>query len=156
METTKQVSVFLENKPGRLAQVLLALAREKVNVVALTIMDSHEHSVLRLVTNDLPKTLQVLDGLNAQHTQSDVLVVDLRNQPGALARVCEQLATEHVNIDYAYCSSGGRNGKVVGIFKVSNIEKALRVLRSPSANNNRRAEARLSRKQINAAQKVAR
>ena len=64
METTKQVSVFLENKPGRLAQVLLALAREKVNVVALTIMDSHEHSVLRLVTNDLPKTLQVLDGLN--------------------------------------------------------------------------------------------
>ncbi len=126
METTKQVSVFLENKPGRLAQVLLALAREKINVVALTIMDSHEHSVLRLVTNDLPKTLQVLDGLNAQHTQSDVLVVDLRNQPGALARVCEQLATEHVNIDYAYCSSGGRNGKVVGIFKVSNIEKALR------------------------------
>ena len=156
METTKQVSVFLENKPGRLAQVLLALAREKVNVVALTIMDSHEHSVLRLVTNDLPKTLQVLDGLNAQHTQSDVLVVDLRNQPGALARVCEQLATEHVNIDYAYCSSGGRNGKVVGIFKVSNIEKALRVLRSPSANNNRRLEGRLPRKQINATQKVTR
>ncbi|MBI1913386.1 MAG: amino acid-binding protein [Planctomycetes bacterium] len=156
METTKQVSVFLENKPGRLAQVLLALAREKVNVVALTIMDSHEHSVLRLVTNDLPKTIQVLDGLNAQHTQSDVLVVDLRNQPGALARVCEQLATEHVNIDYAYCSSGGRNGKVVGIFKVSNVEKALRVLRRPSANNNRRTEARFPRKQINAAQKVAR
>ncbi len=136
METTKQVSVFLENKPGRLAQVLLALAREKINVVALTIMDSHEHSVLRLVTNDLPKTLQVLDGLNAQHTQSDV-------------------ATEHVNIDYAYCSSGGRNGKVVGIFKVSNIEKALRVLRSPSANN-RRLEGRLPRKQINATQKVTR
>jgi len=155
METTKQVSVFLENKPGRLAQVLLALAREKVNVVALTIMDSHEHSVLRLVTNDLPKTLQVLDGLNAQHTQSDVLVVDLRNQPGALARVCEQLATEHVNIDYAYCSSGGRNGKVVGIFKVSNIEKALRVLRSPSANN-RRLEGRLPRKQIKTAQKGTR
>src|SRR5215471_13274310 len=156
METTKQVSVFLENKPGRLAQVLLALAREKINVVALTIMDSHEHSVLRLVTNDIPKTVQVLDGLNTQHTQSEVLVVDLRNQPGALAHVCEQLATEHVNIDYAYCSSGGRNGKVVGIFKVSNVEKALRILRSPSSNNNRRPEGRLPRKQINAAQKAAR
>ena len=156
METTKQVSVFLENKPGRLAQVLLALAREKVNVIALTIMDSHEHSVLRLVTNDMPKTVQVLDGLNAQHTQSEVLVVDLRNQPGALARVCEQLATEHVNIDYAYCSSGGRNGKVVGIFKVSNSEKALRVLRSPALNNNRRVEARLPRKKINAKPKAAR
>ena len=56
METTKQVSVFLENKPGRLAHVLLALAREKVNVVALCIMDSHEHSVLRLVTSDPAKT----------------------------------------------------------------------------------------------------
>jgi len=156
METTKQVSVFLENKPGRLAQVLLALAREKVNVVALTIMDSHEHSVLRLVTNDVRKTSQVLDSVNAQHTESEVLVVDLRNQPGALARVCEQLALEHINIDYAYCSSGGRNGKVVGIFKVSNVEKALRLLRSPSMNNNRRPEARLPRKQINTTQKVTR
>jgi hypothetical protein len=156
METTKQVSVFLENKPGRLAQVLLALAREKVNVIALTIMDSHEHSVLRLVTNDVRKTAQVMDGLNAQHTESEVLIVDLRNQPGALARVCEQLALEHINIDYAYCSSGGRNGKVVGIFKVSNVEKALRLLRSPSANNNRRTEARLPRKQLNATQKLTR
>src|SRR5207248_2122950 len=156
METTKQVSVFLENKPGRLANVLLALAREKVNVVALTIMDSHEHSVLRLVVNDVPRTIQVLDALNIQHAEVDVLVVDLRNQPGALARVCEQLASEHINIDYAYCSSGGRNGKVVGIFKVSHIEKALRVLRSQSATNNRRPEARFPRKQIKTAKKVTR
>src|SRR3982750_3707305 len=101
METTKQVAVVLENKPGRLANVLLALAREKINVVALTIMDSHETSVLRLVTNDVGRTRQVLQALNASHTETEVLVVDLRNQPGALARVCEQLALEHVNIDYA-------------------------------------------------------
>jgi hypothetical protein len=149
METTKQVSVFLENKPGRLANVLMALAREKVNVVALTIMDSHEHSTLRLVTSDLAKTNEVLRGLNAAFAETEVLVVDLRNQPGALAHVCEQLALEHINIDYAYCSSGGRNGKVVGIFKVSNVEKALRVLRSPALNNSRRMEARVPRKQLN-------
>jgi hypothetical protein len=149
METTKQVSVFLENKPGRLANVLVALARDKVNVVALTIMDSHEHSTLRLVTSDLPKTLEVLKGLNASYAETEVLMVDLRNQPGALAHVCGQLAGEHVNIDYAYCSSGGRNGKVVGIFKVSNVEKALRILRSPSLNSNRRPEVRLGRKQLN-------
>jgi hypothetical protein len=148
METTKQVSVFLENKPGRLANVLLALAREKVNVVALTIMDSHEHSTLRLVTSDLAKTNEVLRSLNTTFAETEVLVVDLRNQPGALAHVCEQLASEHINIDYAYCSSGGRNGKVVGIFKVSNVEKALRVLRSP-LNNTRRLEARVPRKQLN-------
>ena len=145
METTKQVSVFLDNKPGRLANVLMALAREKVNVVALTIMDSHEHSVLRLVTNDVPETLKVLNGLSISHAETDVLMVELRNQPGALAHVCEQLASGHVSIDYAYCSSGGRNGRVFGIFKVSNTEKAMRLLSGPSANNNRRLETRLPR-----------
>ena len=146
METTKQISVFLENKPGRLANVLLALAREKVNVIALTIMDSHEHSVLRLVTSDVPRTTQVLQGLNTNYTEAEVLMVELRNQPGALAHVCEQLAGAHVNIEYAYVSSGGKNGKVFGIFKVSNNQKAMQVLASPVNNNNRRVEARLPRK----------
>ena len=128
MQSAKQISVFLENKPGRLANVLLALAREKVNLTALTVMDSHEHSVLRFVTNDLAKTYQVLRALNTPYTETEVLVVELRNQPGALAHVCEVLAAEHVNIEYAYCSSGGRNGRVYGIFKVSNSEKAMRAL----------------------------
>jgi hypothetical protein len=142
METTKQVSVFLENKPGRLANVLSALAREKVNVTALTIMDSHEHSVLRLVTGDVPKTIEVLRELGTMYTETDVLLVDLRNQPGALARVCEQLAAEHINIDYAYCSSGGRNGKVFGIFKVSSTDKAMRVLGGPGNHTARRIQQR--------------
>ena len=143
METARQVSVFLENKPGRLANVLSALAREKINITALSVMDSHEHSVLRLVVNDVPRTVQVLNSLNTPHAQSEVLVVELRNQPGALAHVCELLAGDRINVDYAYCSSGGRNGKVVGIFKVSNHERATRVLgESP---NNRRLERRTPR-----------
>ncbi len=131
MEMMKQVSVFLENKPGRLANVLSALAKEKVNITALTVMDSHEHSVLRLVTDDAAKTSQVLKGLDAQHAVAEVLAVELKNQPGALAHVCELLGAEHVNIDYAYCSAGGRNGKTYGIFKVSNTEKAMKVLSGP-------------------------
>ena len=88
METAKQLSVFFENKPGRLANVLSALAREKVNLTALTVMDSHEHSVLRVVSDDLTKTRQVMKGLSIPFTESDVVVVELRNQPGALAHVC--------------------------------------------------------------------
>lgn len=128
MQTTKQLSVFLENKPGRLANVLSALAREKVNVTALTVMDSHEHSVLRLVTEDQAKAVQVVKDLGMRVVESDVLLVELKHQPGALARVCELMAAEHINIDYCYVSSGGRNGRVFGIFKVSNTEKAARVL----------------------------
>jgi hypothetical protein len=145
VETTKQISVFFENKPGRLANVLLALAREKVNIAALTVMDSHEHSVLRFVTNDLQKSVQVLRDMNTPHTETDVLMVELRNQPGALAHVCELLAGEHINIDYAYCSAGGRNGKTVGIFKVSNTDKAIRLLGDGMNSRARRLERRTMR-----------
>jgi hypothetical protein len=134
VETTKQISVFLENKPGRLANVLLALAHEKVNIAALTVMDSHEHSVLRLVADDLDRARRVLKDMSIPYAEVEVTVVDLRNQPGELAHVCELLGAAHINIEYAYCSSGGRNGKTVGIFKVSNAGKAIRVL-SESPNN---------------------
>jgi hypothetical protein len=141
--TTKQITVFLENKPGRLANVLSELARQKVNVTALSVMDRHEHGVLRLVADDAAKAAEVLQGINTPYTEAEVLLVELRNQPGALAHVCEVLAAEHIQIDYAYCSSGGRNGKVFGIFKVSNAEKAARVLgESPNNSQKRRLERR--------------
>jgi hypothetical protein len=142
METTKQLSVFFENRPGRLASVLSALAREKVNLVALSVMDSHEHSVLRVVPDDLAKTRQVMKGLKIPVTEADVVVVELRHQPGALAHVCELLAAEHVNIDYAYCSAGGRNGKTIGVFKVSNVEKSMRILNNSPNNSARRRMGR--------------
>jgi hypothetical protein len=145
MPKQKQITVFLENKPGRLAQVLSELARQKINIVALTVMERNEQSVLRLVTEDAAATAKALHGLKAQVTESDVLAVELRNQPGALAHVCETLAAAHVNIEHAYCSSGGRNGKVYGIFKVSNLDKAGRVLNESP--NNRRVEKRVVRDQ---------
>ena len=137
METTRQISVFLENKPGRLANVLLALGREKVNIIALTIMDSKEHNVLRFTVDDVEKTRQVLKSLSTPYAETEVLQVELRNQPGELAHVCELLGAEHINIEYAYCSSGSRNGKTVGIFKVSNSSKAAKLL-SESPNNTTR------------------
>jgi len=143
VETTKQISVFLENKPGRLANVLLALAREKVNITALTVMDSHEHNVLRFVADDLDKTRKALKEMSIPFAETEVLLVELRNQPGELAHVCELLGAEHVNIEYAYCSSGGRNGKTLGIFRVSNATKAMRVIgESPNNSVRRRLQQR--------------
>jgi hypothetical protein len=136
--TTKQISVFLENKPGRLANVLLTLAREKVNLTAMTIMDSHEHSVLRFVADDLEKARTVLKASNTPFAETDILIVELRNQPGELAHVCELMGAEHINIDYAYCSSGGRNGRTVAIFKVANPAKATRVMGEAPNNSFRR------------------
>jgi hypothetical protein len=138
LETSKQISVFFENRPGRLAQVLSNLAREKVNLIALTVMDSHEHSVLRFVADDLDRARRAMKALKIPITEAEVLAVELRNQPGALAHVCELLAQDHVNIDYAYASAGGRNGKTYGIFKVSNTEKSMRLLSGTNSVGRRR------------------
>jgi hypothetical protein len=138
MENGKQISVFLENKPGRLANVLSALARQKVNVTALTVMDSHEHSVLRFVADNHERSRSVLKEMSIPFAESEVCLVELKNQPGELAHICEQLGAEHINIEYAYCSSGGRNGKTVGIFKLTNAAKAGKVLSSTSNGAQRR------------------
>src|SRR5579871_5423851 len=140
--TSKQISVFLENKPGRLANVLLTLARERVNITALTVMDSHEHSVLRFVADDLDKTRKTLKDMGTPFAETEVLLVELKNQPGELAHVCELLGAEHINIEYAYCSSGGRNGRTVGILKVGNPAKASKVLNGVNGASKRKASAR--------------
>ena len=75
------------------------------------------------------------------------MVQAVADQPGALAHVCEILAGEHINIDYAYCSSGGRNGRVIGIFKVTNADKAARVLGGGTNSASRRLERRPLRDQ---------
>jgi hypothetical protein len=142
MDNGKQISVFLENKPGRLANVLSALGRQKVNVIALTVMDSHEHSVLRFVSDDQDRSRGVLKEMSIPFAESEVLLVELKNQPGELAHVCELLGAEHINIDYAYCSSGGRNGRTVGILKVGNPAKASKVLNGTNGTLKRKASAR--------------
>ncbi len=138
-ETAKQLTVYLENKPGRLASVCTALSEQKVNITAVTVGESRDRSVLRMVTDDLPKTRQVLKQLNVPFEEQEVVLVEMRNQPGALAHVCELLAGEHINIDYAYCSAGTRNGKTIGIFKVSNLPKCLKVLAETPARAKREA-----------------
>ena len=129
MSVDKQFSVFLVNKPGILAQVTQALADAKVNIKALTLVDSQEHGVLRLVLgNGSDKAGSILRSLNIPVTETDVLSVEMANHPGALADVCSRLAQEHININYAYLSTGSKGGKTIGIFKVSDINKSRRIL----------------------------
>jgi hypothetical protein len=127
MKSAKQFSVFLVNKPGILSQVCDALADRKVNVVAVTLMDSVEHGVFRLVAQDVEKARAVLKGLNIPTTETDVLTVEMPNRPGALADLCSRLNAEHISIKYAYVTSGAAGGRTVGIFKVDNLQKALKV-----------------------------
>ena len=123
-----QFSIFLINKPGVLANTLEMLAKNKVNILALTMMDSAEHGVLRLVTKDREHTADVLKGLSLTVNETDVLCLTLSNQAGALAEVAQKLSSEHMNITYAYCTAGAKGGKTTGIIKVGDISKAIKIL----------------------------
>ena len=136
METMKQLSVFLINKPGILAQVLNELAREKVNIIAMTMMDSVEHGVLRMVAADSEHARKIIDSMNLQINETEVLCVTMPNKPGAMADVASKLSEHHINITYCYVTSGAKGGKTNGIFKVADIKKAIKVLEgngTPSA-----------------------
>lgn len=129
IRTAVQFSIFLVNKPGVLAQVTRALADEKVNIVAMTLVDSQEHGVLRLVGERAEEARGVLGKLNLPMTETEVLCLDLSNHPGALADIAGVLGQNHININYAYCTSGAPGGRTTGVFKVGDEAKAQHVLK---------------------------
>ena len=128
MQVQTQFSVFLVNKPGVLAGVTTALAKAKVNLVALTLTDSVEQGVLRIVTDDVASTRDVLSRTHDRWTETDVLTLELQNRPGAFATVTERLASQHINISYAYCTGGAKGGRTTAVFKVADLKKAQKVL----------------------------
>jgi hypothetical protein len=128
MYITTQFSIFMVNKPGVLAQVLSEFARAKINITAMTMMDSVEHGVMRVVFTAPKKAKEVLAKLNMPHNETEVLCVTLDNRSGALAIVAEKLAKNHINISYAYCTAGAKGGRTTGVLKVADVKKAMRIL----------------------------
>ncbi|HML74428.1 MAG TPA: ACT domain-containing protein [Anaerohalosphaeraceae bacterium] len=128
MHLDTQFSIFMVNKPGVLARVLNTLAVAKINIVAMTMMDSAEHGVMRLVGSSHQRVREVLTQLNMQFSETDVLCVNLPNKAGALADITAKLASAHINIAYAYVTAGARGGRTTGILKVADVKKAMKVL----------------------------
>ncbi len=128
MYTGTQFSVFLVDKPGVLVQVTDKLAQSKVNISALTLMDSVEHGVFRIVCDDADRARAALRSLNIPMTEPEVLMVELPNRPGAMADLCAKLGADHVSIKYAYLTAGAPGGRTLGIFKVSDMKKALKTV----------------------------
>lgn len=128
METAKQVSVSLVNKPGRLSAMLAALAKGKVALRALAVMDSGDRGRVRFVPDDFSAASDVLEKMNTRFEVSDVLLVDLPAQPGAFRKICEKLANEHLNIDYAYCSFSRPKGGELAVVRVNDLAKAQKIL----------------------------
>lgn len=130
MHITKQLAVFLENRPGTLARVCDALAEQKINIYALSISDTVDHSVIRMVVSDYRKALQIFEDRGTLVVEDDVLMIEASNAPGSLGRIAHKLAKAKINIEYAYCAASPDAKKGVLILRVRNAGKALKVLNS--------------------------
>lgn len=128
MHLDTQFSIFMVNKPGVLSQILNELAVAKINIVAMTMMDSVEHGVMRLVGTSSEDIRNTLTQMNQQFSETQVLCVNLPNHAGAFADITNKLAKSHVNISYAYCTAGARGGRTTAVLKVADVKKAMKIL----------------------------
>jgi hypothetical protein len=125
---TKQISVFLENKRGRLAELTRLLTNNGINLRALALSETGDFGILRLVVSDPDRVQQILieDGFTV--TETEVLAVELADHPGGLAQVIEPLAAADINVEYLYAFAGQPNGKAIVIFRLNEIERAIKLL----------------------------
>jgi len=128
MQLAKQLAIFLENRPGMLASVCEALAKEKINIYALTTSDTVDHSVIRMVVSDTRKALLIFEERGTLVVEDDVILIDFANKPGTLGKIDRKLADANVNIEYCYCAGSPTSKKGLLVFRVSDIKKAMKVI----------------------------
>ncbi len=128
MHITKQLAIFLDNRPGMLARVADALAEAKINIYAITTSDTVDHTVIRMVVSDYRKALHLFEAHGTLVVEDDVLMIEGDNKPGSLARIAHRLADAKVNIEYGYCATPPDAKRGLLILRVSNAKKALKAL----------------------------
>jgi hypothetical protein len=130
MQITKQLALFLDNRPGTLARLADALSEAKVNIYAISTSDTIDHSVVRLVVDNYRKAMDLFEERGTLVVEDDVLMVSGDNKPGSLARIAHKLSAGKVNIEYAYCATTPNAKQGLMILRVSDAKKALKVLNS--------------------------
>ena len=125
----KQLSVFLENREGRLESVTDLLANNNINIACLALADTSEYGVLRLIVSDPDKAKAALKEAGYSARLTDVLGVRLAQVPGTVSKLTKTLAAEGINIEYMYTLSSSKEFGSM-ILKVSDIEKASSVVKA--------------------------
>ncbi len=123
-----QLCVSLENKPGQLAKLTATLAQAKVNIEAISVVDTATCCLVRLVTSSNAKAKAALSRAGLTPCQQPVILLKLADAPGALAGVAKKLADKGVNIDYVYGSAAGAGKPSLLVLGVDDIAKALKIL----------------------------
>jgi hypothetical protein len=125
----QQLAVFLENKPGALAAVCDALSEAKINIFGLTVSDTTDHAVVRMVVSNTEKAMGLFESHGTLVVESDVLMIQNDNKPGSLSRIANALSSKKINIDYGYLASMPSAKKGLLILRVTDAKRALSVLK---------------------------
>ncbi|HPP11773.1 MAG TPA: ACT domain-containing protein [bacterium] len=124
----RQVSIFLENRLGRLSEVVSLLAKNSINIRALALADKADYGILRLIVNDTDRALEILRQELFSVNETPVLAVEVDDRPGGLAEVLAILVQNSINVEYMYAFVAKSGGKAVVVLRVEDLEKAERVL----------------------------
>jgi len=121
----EQISVFLENKAGRLAEVTGILSEANVNIRALALADTSDFGVLRLIVDDNIKALEALKNQGFTVGRTDVLAVEVEDKPGGLHSILDMLNKAKINVEYMYAFVQHTGKNAVMIFRFDNIDEAV-------------------------------
>ena len=124
----KQISVFLENTTGRLSEVTQTLAGAGINLRAISIADTADFGILRLIADKTEEAVTILNTTGFTTRLTDVVAVEIDDIPGSLAKLMQLFRNSNVNIEYLYASLEGQAGKAVVIFKLEDHEKGRNIL----------------------------
>lgn len=128
MQIVKQLSIFLKNRPGTLADVCEHLRVEGINILGFSVSDTVDHAVVRLVVDEPMRAIHMLGNAGVLVVENDIIVLKLKNAPGQLADLGTDLAENGVNIDYAYGGLMPDQSEGVLYLRVSNTQRAFDLL----------------------------
>ncbi len=131
--TAIQISVFLENKSGRLAEVTHALAQAGVNIRALSLAETIDYGVLRLLVDKPKEARKALSEAGFTVTETEVIGVEMPDKPGGLASIVDLLTKKGLNIEYLYAFVGQRGANAVVIFRMDDVPAAVAALKEGGA-----------------------
>ena len=130
----KQISVFIENKKGRLKKAMDALSKENVNVRALSISETSKFGILRLITSDNEKVKKILEENNFVVKENEVIVVGVPDEPNGLNTILSYLDDENINVEYIYAFVSKKNDAAIVVIRLENIKEGLKILKTKNAN----------------------
>ena len=128
MKIETQLAVFMDNRPGMLARTCQALAKANINIRALSILDTVDHAIVRMVVDKPKEAEQVLSKLHEVVQARDVVFMDVPNEAGALAKVAERLAGAGINLEYAYCTVSTSHSAGALVLRTNDLEATINAL----------------------------